>query len=462
MADIELTDPEPARRYLAQGLCLTRAASHKPAAVRQSLQWILEVAAGGAPLPAPALIADLGVIAIGLDRDTRRNDPPVLAPVAGLLRTYEDHVLGRLDSDATIARAADVLRKLKGRDQSRGVAFVVEQFRQRANAPGVFVSPSVVKSLAELAPDEAVRMGWDSLSNVGLEPSLKEATESLVRAARLAPAALSPQDLFELERGSAVANLGQRVASRALLGAADEFISAQPAHPPRVRPTRREIPTHALDEDRFPVGGFAAVSNRGGIESLLHSQLAYMEVDDDDRPDLFDVKYLRDELLYYSRDENQFLRRRRGFTVMLVGDLSHARFKDPELPCQRILLGLAGVVAIVRLLARWLSHDALHFRIVAANPLAAERELMQLVLWEEIERGIVDVAADAPPDDAARQRLVLAWQATRQNKGDLEWVLGGDVPGVQVSGTEQTRTHGHDPMDSWHSAVAGVITEWMS
>ena len=29
-----------------------------------------------------------------------------------------------------------------------------------------------------------------------------------------------------------------------------------------------------------------------------------------ERPDLFDIKFLRDELLYYARDENRFLRRR--------------------------------------------------------------------------------------------------------------------------------------------------------
>ena len=62
-------------------------------------------------------------------------------------------------------------------------------------------------------------------------------------------------------------------------------------------------PTRALDEDTYPVGGFTSISTRGSIESLLHSQLAYMETDE--RPDLFDIKFLRDELLYYARDENQ-------------------------------------------------------------------------------------------------------------------------------------------------------------
>ena len=40
-----------------------------------------------------------------------------------------------------------------------------------------------------------------------------------------------------------------------------------------------EVPTRILDEDIYPVGGFTSLSNRGSIESLLHSQLAYMETD---------------------------------------------------------------------------------------------------------------------------------------------------------------------------------------
>src|SRR5208283_2394504 len=126
---------------------------------------------------------------------------------------------------------------------------------------------------------------------------------------------LGSEDIFELEHGTALVEMGQRVALRQLLVAADRLEAALPHH--RVRPLagRREVPTRVLDEDTYPVGGYSSVSTRGSIESLLHSQLAFMEKDE--RPDLFDIKYIRDELLYYSRDENQFLRRRRTFEFAL-------------------------------------------------------------------------------------------------------------------------------------------------
>src|SRR5262249_13277272 len=133
-----------------------------------------------------------------------------------------------------------------------------------------------------------------------------------------------------------------------------------------------------------------SLSTRGSIESLLHSQLAYMEKDD--RPDLFDVKYLRDELLYYARDENQFRRRRRTFVFVLLADLVQARFKDADLPWQRIVLVLALLLTAVRKLSEWLSTDALLFEVVLvtgseAEPLAAERRLLEILLREPLANG---------------------------------------------------------------------------
>ena len=132
-----------------------------------------------------------------------------------------------------------------------------------------------------------------------------------------------------------------------------------------------------LDEDQYPVGGYTSISTRGSIESLLHSQLAYME---DESPDLFDMKFVRDELFYYSRDENQFLRRRRAFVFVLFPDLLAARFKDPELPHQRIVMLQSAILALVRRLTEWLSTDAIRFEVLFVQdgekkPLAEEATL---------------------------------------------------------------------------------------
>ena len=54
---------------------------------------------------------------------------------------------------------------------------------------------------------------------------------------------------------------------------------------------------------KYPVGGISELSNRGNMENLLRSELLYTEVDSE--VDLFEVRYLERELLYYQRDSNQ-------------------------------------------------------------------------------------------------------------------------------------------------------------
>src|SRR5262249_8635385 len=230
---------------------------------------------------------------------------------AGLVRTYEDHVLGKLYADWHFERASDAVRRYQGRDQDRGLAFILNQFRERSGFPGVWLSPAVIRGLREMPPEEVLNRGWDTLTNDGLMPLLAELYEGLIAAARRTGEVLGNEDIFELEHGTALVEMGQRVALRQVLLAAERPEAALPPPKVRARAGRQEVPTRVLDEDTYPVGGYASVATRGTIESLLHSQLAYMEKEE--RPDLFDIKFLRDELLYYSRDENQFLRRRRTF-----------------------------------------------------------------------------------------------------------------------------------------------------
>ena len=213
----------------------------------------------------------------------------------------------------------------------------------------------------ETSPQEALALGWDSLNREGLHPLLEELYNSLIAASRRTAEVLAPEDVFELEHGTALAEFGERVALRQVLQVAARLEATLPAQ--RIRPLagRQEVPTRVLDEDTYPVGGFSSLSTRGSIESLLHSQLAFMEKDD--RPDLFDMKFLRDELLYYSRDENQFLRRRRTFIFALFPDLRSTRVKDPSLPYQRGILLLALVLVVVRRLSEWLEHRCADLRL---------------------------------------------------------------------------------------------------
>src|SRR5437763_14477852 len=122
----ELRDATEARLYLAEGLWLQRVAAPKAATVPRALSWALELAAGGEPLPPVGFVADVGHVAFHLDREawSGREAPAVPGWPATLARTYEDHVLGKVYADWSVARAADALARYQGRDRARGPAFL--------------------------------------------------------------------------------------------------------------------------------------------------------------------------------------------------------------------------------------------------------------------------------------------------------------------------------------------------
>jgi hypothetical protein len=396
-----------------------------------------------------------------------------------LARTYEDHVLGKLYADFHFERATDALRRYQGRDRARGLAFLLNQMRERWGFPGVHLSPGIIKGLSDTAPEEALARGWESVNRDGLLPLLPELYQALVAAARRSADVLGPEDVFELEHGTALAELGQRVALRQLLQAASRLESALPLH--RIRPLAgsKEVPTHVFDEDTYPVGGYASVANRGSIESLLHSQLAYME--DHDRPDLFDIKYLRDELLYYSRDENQFLRRRRTLIFALFPDLLRTRFKDAELPWQRCVLWLGLLVAAVRKLTDWLSEDALLFEFCILDQgkpdvLAQEQELLEMVLREQIANGtvrLVRLPSGGELEELCRRRArrslchcltVTAEESVAVRPDDTivsRLQIDGPRPVIQCAGDGPEPSAAEEPIESWAAALERLLQVWV-
>jgi hypothetical protein len=480
MSIVELRDLDQARRFLLEGLWVQRVLPPTAVTVKPALEWALEIAAAGQPLPPIGVIADLGNVAFALDQGLRaQRDNPVRGLAAGLARTYEDHVLGKVYADWNFERAGDALRRLQGRDRARGLAFVVNQFRERAGFAGVLLSPAVIKGLLELAPDEALARGWETLARDGISPLLPELYEDLIASARRLADVLGPEDVFELEHGTALAELGQRVALRQLLQAAQRLEALLPQH--RVRPLagRQEVPTRVLDEDTYPVGGYSSVSTRGTIESLLHSQLAYMERNE--RPDLFDIKYLRDELLFYSRDENQFLRRRRTFVIALFPDLVRTRFKDAQLPWQRCILWLGLLVAAVRKLSDWLSTDALCFDFVIVDQgvpdvLAHEQGLLQTIFREAIANGTVRIgrspSAEAVALDCSRQaRRSLCHCLTVGVEGPPELQaadtimtqlrIDGSMPVLRNGADEMDVSDSEEPLDGWGAALERLLQVWI-
>jgi hypothetical protein len=474
----ELRDSDEARRFLLQGLWWQRVLPPSPERVRPVLEWALEIVSGGHDLPPLGFLADLGHVVLGQAPDVppvREIQPPLL-PIQ-LLRTYEDHVLGKFYADWTFSRASDALRHYQGRDRSRGLSFMFQQFAERSGFQGVRLSPGIVKSVLQAPPAEVHSQGWESLGHDGLHAALTPQYEMLIAAARRTAEVLGSEDVSQLERGTALKPEGEQLAERQVLRAAHFLEESLPRHRLRPRRHRGEVHTRILDEDTYPVGGFASLATRGSVESLLYSQLAYME--DRQRPDLFDIKFLRDELLYYARDENQFLRRRRTFVFVLYPNLDQTRFKDRGLDYQRGVLLLALLYAIVRRLAALLSADALSFRFLfivedGHDPLQPERALLASLLMEEIANGSVQLAtelenriADQCTDWARRSlchALLIDVQSRELNASDTTIYrlrIDGPRPAFGDAEKELIVSECEEPLESWSNVLQEILQLWI-
>lgn len=486
-----------ARLFLLQGLWFQRAVYPGTSTVRRALEWSYVIANEGNPLPPTGFVADVGHIALGGEGYERAPKEVLALPGVppGLIRTYEDLVLGKIYADWSFERASDALKriivdralssKLSGANdvplvrnrQALGLAYIFRQLCVRGEINGIELSPSVVLGLlkAKERPEDLLRQGWESLHQHGPLPCLIDLYEQLIAAARRLPEVLALEDVLALEQQSALLPFAEYHAHRQVLQLAsqiEEYLRFKKVSP---LSGRHEVPTRVLHEDTYPVGGFTSISTRGSIESLLHSQLAFMESDPSERPDLFDMKFLRDELYYYSRDENQFLRRRRTFVFVLQSDLSEFGSEYYE----RIVLPLATLVAAVRRLADLLGNEALRFEFLFVMrdkdlPLDKEAKLLSITFRNLIENNMVCVEHLPFADVEYRVKehgrrslchcLVIGVKDTdlRVEEAVVTGMrIDGPQPVLRIDGDDLAILEGDEPFEKWTATLLYLLQLWI-
>ena len=480
MKIVELRDLEDAKRYVAESLHFARAVPLTAPIVKDTLGYALAIVSNGEPLVPLGFIADFSHAIFGSSASGRRTElPPVPGWPVVSTRTYEDFVLGKITADWSIERAADALRRYPPDDRPRGLGYSIRQIRDRAGLGGAELSPAVIRGLMAMTFDDVMQVGRTSFAESAPHPLILEHYAEMTSAFRRLPELLGPEDLVALEHRTAIAPLGQYVAHRQIVQTATQLESRMPAQRPLPRQGRFDVPTRVSDEDRYPVGGYASIGTKGSIESMLHSQLAYF--DDGPQPDLFSMKYVRDELFYYTRDENQFLRPRKTLAIRFDASLVEARVKDAQAPVQRIVLTLSAVVVLVRKLVEWLTNDALrielHFPTVnGKNPLADEKELLGILLRDDVERGIVRFEMEHADGGLAHldamSRISQLHVLTARAKPEVSPIDLDDVSFMHLSVTgpipewidsmgDRHAGEEDDIVDAWAAATMAILQEWV-
>ena len=241
------------------------------------------------------------------------------------------------------------------------------------------VSLAALRRALARPKDEREAAGRTELSSAARPRNgLADAYDRLARSARQARALVDQHEVFALDHLNVLRDLGSRMTAehifrrrdrdRVVAAACAGF--ARESHEPR-QPRHSPRRRVAL----YPAGGFSAITPGGSnasVENLVTSELVYME--DGPEPDVFTLRYVEGELLYYTRDDSVFRRHRQVIGIALGADLDDARVKDRDLPWQRLILALGLVVAATRWLAEQLGDHALTIRLAfPPNLLGEER-----------------------------------------------------------------------------------------
>lgn len=413
-----------AEDWVAAGLGLSRLVPPGEEAASRCGKWILKTMAERLDLPPVGVIADLGSLLLGGTLDPLRTAsalPDEDRALVSAMRRYEDAVLGRLAADSRLVTAGFAVARLPKPMHSDAVGLLVASVLHRIGYDAGFeVEPGVVRALTEKTPRETAQRGFTVLRDRNdVRARLTEGYSALVRCAQKTRDLLGDADLFALENLTILGSLTQRLAIADVLRAEEVLALAIPRRLPRKARKEGSTATHLEDESVYPVGGFSSMSTSGSIENLVTSELIYMNPpgQESEGVDLFDMRYVEGELLYYTRDEAIFVRRRRQIVFAIDPQLVRSRVKDQGLPWQRIVLVLAVLVTVTKKLVELLGTEDLDIRVVfipekGKIPLADEQALTDLLFGEWKDRGIASILEATWPEiatsttEAARRALV--------------------------------------------------------
>ncbi|PRQ05517.1 hypothetical protein [Enhygromyxa salina] len=470
-------------QWAAAGLSLQRGVPPGAELLNRVRPWLESTLELLALLPPLGVVADLGRLLARDPFDIAASVVLADPELRAALDAYEEHVLGRLSADYRLEHARDALLRLEPSVRPTATAVFVEQVLGRirqAQRPGELEldspGPSAVRRVLHRHGVELLELGAEALSDPQFAPLRRELGQvyaGLARGARQCGALIGDVELYTLENLEALHSPSLRLAMAQIADSAQAIERSLPVRVRRSDASRGRTPTKVEDESAYPIGGYASIATIGGIESLVSSELIYMNPPDEraaGHVDLFDVRWAAGELLKYTRDESVHTRERRTICFALAPELDDARIKDADVPFQRIVVALGGVIAGVRKLCAWLDEAELVLRIMTigvpsraggstSQPLRPELELARLILREYIESGVVTLI-EVEDADAARAH---AQQATQIGGSDLVWLLGAefvasepDEPGSAAEYREHALSLDHARPRVWIDAGRGT------
>ncbi len=300
---------------------------------------------------------------------------------------YEDRFVSRWLLDSSVHEAHVTLAGLPGEVRDRAIAHAIGLAFAGLSADGL---PRGNAAHLRARADE-VGAGEEAEPSASAEWRAAAAAWTEALLAGIPDGRLFDEaDLWELAHFAELPSDSARLALRALHEVQSDAGRVTPSVAAHAKRRAQEVPVDLEAADTFPAGGFDAIATRGRFENLVRSEVVYVGVGEEVGVDLFDVRYVQGELLYYTRDESPLLDAHRVFAVV-VDAPAELRRKDSELPTQDLVLAQGLGLALRADLADVFGPHALtlhwrwRLREVEDLDVAAEEEgLVALALGAEI------------------------------------------------------------------------------
>jgi hypothetical protein len=295
---------------------------------------------------------------------------------------YIFNILNKIWGSFYIDEINDILNETKSKDSL--IVFFLETVLKPfdfSEFPSILFSPSIVRNLGYDLPQESSidSQHFEELLEKVLSLFYKTNFRKLIKS----------EDLFIARHFDLLGTHSERIAEKQVLECEKSYGAAPPI-PPDFQKESPDVMVDLEDSGLFPQGGLDELSTRGVIENLVRSELVYMEKDSQE-VDLFTLKFMEGEILYYTRDEGQLLRKSRTIHFFFENS-DQFRSKLPHLKARSSIILTSWVQRCASDIFHLLQTEAVRIVFHAVGP---EGELIashwKVRFAEAIQNGWVEV-----------------------------------------------------------------------
>lgn len=199
---------------------------------------------------------------------------------------------------------------------------------------------------------------------------------------------MTNEDIYILKNIQLLVNDALKISAKQLARIESDLENAE-LPPVCSRKEDKDIFTSLDDSGMYPQGGLDEISNRGSIENLVRTELVY--VDKESEVDLFTMRYLENELLYYTRDEAVLMRKNRLVNILIDFNTSHY-IQYPNHPAQISLMVRAMIGKLVDEIYKVFNTDAVFINLHIIDLRATDTiDLWKIRFKDEISRGEIAI-----------------------------------------------------------------------